>query len=165
MATVVILTGVSGSGKTLIGQSLAQDMGWKFYDADDLHSAENILKMAQGIPLTESDREPWLRALDELITQLMTVDQSAVIACSALRQRYRDRLRNGWSSVYFVFLKGGYDLIHQRLTQRQGHYMKADLLSSQFAALEEPADALVINVAETPDAIVQIIRQQLGLLK
>jgi len=130
--------GVSGSGKTTIGRLLAQDLGWPFYDGDDFHPQANIDKMRQGIPLTDDDRDAWLTALRQQIETFIDNRQSAVLACSALKQAYRERLRGDRPEVRFIYLKGDYALIRQRLQGRQGHFMKADLLSSQFATLEEP---------------------------
>jgi gluconokinase len=157
---ILIIMGVSGSGKTEIGQRLAQELGWEFFDGDDFHSAENIEKMSQGIPLTDDDRDAWLKSLQELIHHQITVDQPAVIACSALRQTYRDRLQIS-PSVRFIYLKGDHEVIRQRLKLRTGHYMSADLLDSQFSTLEEPQNALTVDVSQTPDEIVAAIRQTL----
>lgn len=157
---IIIMMGVSGSGKTEIGQTLAQEMGWDFFDGDDYHPAENIQKMSQGTPLTDDDRDVWLTSLEHLIHHQISVGQSAVIACSALKQRYRDRLQIS-PAVRFIYLKGDPDLIRQRLESRTGHYMPADLLDSQFAALEEPQNALIIHISQPPDDIVAIIKQLL----
>jgi gluconokinase len=156
---VLILMGVSGSGKTRIGQQLAMELHWHFFDGDDFHSQENIDKMRAGIPLTNADREPWLIALQSLIRQLITTNQSAIIACSALKQDYRDRLDLD-PRVKFVYLQGSYDLIMRRLQQRKGHYMPANLLKSQFEALEEPTDALIIDISQPPDDIIRSLKQQ-----
>jgi gluconokinase len=160
---VVILTGVSGAGKTTIGQLLAADLRWPFYEGDDFHPQANIDKMRQGIALTDDDRDPWLTALHHLIDELTREGQSAVIACSALKQSYRDRLSGGRQNVRFVYLKGGYDLIRGRLQERQSHFMKANLLASQFEALEEPEGVLTVDVAQEPQAIVSLIERELGL--
>jgi gluconokinase len=162
---IVILMGVSGSGKTTIGQLLAQDLGWRFADGDDFHPQANIDKMRGGIPLTDDDRAAWLAVLRTLIDSLMQQNQSAVIACSALKRSYRDRLQSADRSVYFVYLKGDYHLILQRLQQRQGHFMKADLLASQFATLEEPTGVLTADIAQDPRTIVNFIERELGLSK
>src|SRR5581483_9963196 len=151
---VILLMGVSGSGKTTVGQLLAGRLGWTFYDGDDFHPPANVEKMRQGIPLTDDDRDSWLTALEQLIETTLHQRRSAVLACSALKQRYRHRLRHDSEEVHFVYLKGDYDLIRQRLDTRQGHFMPANLLRSQFATLEEPQDVLAIDVGQSPEAIV-----------
>ena len=158
---VIILMGVSGSGKTTIGQLLAHELRWPFYDGDDFHPQSNIDKMRQGIPLTDEDRLPWLSALHTLIQDRLRAGTSAVIACSALKQAYRDQLQAGTTGLQFVHLKGTFNLIHQRLQQRHGHFMGTDLLQSQFATLEEVDDMLTVDVIHSPQVIVQQIRQAL----
>ncbi len=158
---IIILMGVAGSGKTTVGQLLAKELSWKFYEGDDFHSRANIKKMKQGFALTDADRDAWLASLANLIKELNKNKQSAIIACSALKRAYRERLAAHGSNIQFVYLKGSYDLIQHRLEARQEHYFKADLLKSQFEILEEPEQAIVINVAQTPDRIVQQIKQAL----
>lgn len=160
---IIILMGVSGSGKTTIGRLLAQDLGWPFYDGDDFHPQANVDKMRQGIPLTDDDRDSWLTALRRQIDTLIDNRQSAVLACSALKQAYHDRLGNGQPEVRFVYLKGNCDLIRQRLLARHGHFMPANLLKSQFDSLEEPEDVPAIDIAQAPEAIVGSIKRALGL--
>ena len=160
---IIILMGVSGSGKTTIGQLLAQDLGWPFYDGDDFHPQANIDKMRQGVPLTDADRDSWLTALRRQIDTLLANRQSAVLACSALKQAYRDRLGGDRPEVRFIYLKGDYALIRQRLQKRQGHFMPADLLKSQFATLEVPEDVPAINISQTPEIIVNSIKRALEL--
>ena len=160
---IIILIGVSGSGKTTVGQLLANQLGWRFYDGDDLHPKANIEKMRQGIALTDDDREPWLSALEHLIHDLIEEFQSAVITCSALRQSYRDRLVQKRKDVVLVYLKGSYGVIRQRLITRMGHFFNANLLRSQFDTLEEPEGVTTINIADEPQEIVNEIRQKLGL--
>src|SRR5262245_39229416 len=154
--------GVSGSGKTTIGQLLAQDLGWPFYDGDDFHPQANIDKMRQGISLTDEDRDSWLTTLRHHIDTLLNNRQSAVLACSALKQAYRNRLGGDRPAVRFIYLKGDYALIRQRLQKRQGHFMNADLLASQFATLEEPKGMPAIDIAQEPKAIVERIKQAVG---
>lgn len=160
---VIIITGVAGSGKTTIGSGLADNLGWKFYDADDFHPAENVAKMRSGIPLTDADRDPWLKALASLIEQSLVDNQSIVLACSALKALYRDRLkapaRSNPYSVQIIYLKIPPSVAAERLNQRHDHFMPATLVQSQFDALEEPTDAIVINATLTPDEIVaEILR-------
>lgn len=158
---VIILMGVSGSGKTTIGQLLAQELEWPFYDGDDFHPQANIDKMHQGISLTDEDRVPWLSALQTLIQDCLRAGASAVVACSALKRAYRDQLQAGTTGIQFVHLKGTFNLIHQRLQQRHGHFMDTNLLQSQFATLEESDDMRTVDVAHSPQVIVQQIRQAL----
>ncbi|HXG19580.1 MAG TPA: gluconokinase [Methylomirabilota bacterium] len=160
---LLILMGVAGAGKTTIGTLLAREPGWAFYDGDDFHPQANIEKMRRGIALTDADRAAWLTALRQLIERLLRDRQSAVIACSALKQAYRDRLRDQNAEVRFVYLKGDYELIRQRLQARRAHFMKTDLLASQFDALEEPRDVLTIEAAQEPETIVALIKQHFGL--
>ena len=156
---VLILMGVAGSGKTLIGSTLAKSLNWKFADADDFHPADNIQKMTDGIPLTDEDREPWLRAMRSAIDGWIKSGENAVLACSALKQRYRDQL-NHIPETRFVYLKGTLDLIYHRLSLRQHHFMKPEMLASQFADLEEPADAIMVDVSGSPDQIVAEIKHR-----
>jgi gluconokinase len=159
---VIVLTGVEGSGKTTVGKLLAASLGWRFEDADNYHSPQNIAKMQSGIPLTDEDRRPWLESLRQSITKWISSDDRVVLACSALKQSYRDMLAVG-PEVKFVFLSGAYPLIEQRLAARAGHYAHADLLRSQFEALQEPHDAVVIDIAAPPEAITMEIRQRLHI--
>lgn len=159
---VVILMGVTGSGKTTVGVALAESLHWKFVDADDFHPAANVAKMRTGVPLDDADRAPWLETLRQAIVEWLKTRTDAVLACSALKQVYRDRLIVG-PEVRIVYLRGTRDLIAQRLGQRHGHYMDPTLLDSQFVALEEPLDSLVVDVqADVPD-IVASIRRALNL--
>ncbi len=160
---VIILMGVAGSGKTTVGQLLAAQLGWPFFDADDYHAPANIAKMSQGIPLTDADRTGWLLTLADLIRTQLRTGQPAVLACSALKQAYRDALCIDPAQVNFVYLHGDYTQIYQRLQERNGHYMKSSLLSSQFAILEEPTDALWVDCIHPPPQITAEIRQGLNL--
>jgi gluconokinase len=154
---IIVLMGVSGVGKTTIGKLLAQRLGVPFFDGDDFHSPANIAKMQRGEPLTDGDRAPWIKSLQHFIESLLNQQRGGVIACSALRATYRQQLSGGSDAVRFVLLTGSYELIRQRLNQRQGHFMTAALLTSQFEALETPTDSLIIDVEQDPDAIVQAI--------
>jgi len=148
--------GVTGSGKTTIGLALAQSLQWQFVDADEFHSPANVAKMRAGIPLDDADRAPWLAALHDAIAGWQETQTSVVLACSALKQSYRDQLLVS-PDVKLVYLRGSRELISQRLSQRHGHYMDPNLLSSQFSTLEEPQDAVVVDVeADVPDIVAQI---------
>lgn len=157
---IVIVMGVSGSGKTTVGELLADRMGCGFSDADDFHPAANVEKMRAGTPLTDDDRWPWLKALRQAIEDWEAAGESRVIACSALKDAYRDIL-SPRNDVVFVYLKGDTETIAERLKARKGHYMNPNLLTSQFAALEEPADAIVADVAPPPATVVDEIMPQL----
>ncbi len=152
--------GVSGSGKTTIGSLLAQRLGWQFFDADDFHPCENREKMANGVPLTDEDRAGWLTALRELICDRAEMDNPCVLACSALKQRYRYMLAVD-EKVRFAHLHGTYDQVETRLKRRKGHYMTVQLLQSQFEALEEPREAVIVDISHSPEEIVDIIRKGL----
>ena len=154
---IVLLMGVSGAGKTTVGTMLASQLGWEFADADDYHPAANVEKMRNGIPLTDADREPWLESLRSLIAAWMAAGKSAVLACSALKQEYRDRLMVG-ESVRVVYLKADRELLRERLLLRRGHYMKEGMLESQIETLEEPEDALVLDARLSVEDIVREIR-------
>lgn len=154
--------GVAGSGKTTIGKLLAASLGWRFEDADSYHSPENIAKMQAGIPLTDVDRGPWLEALREAILGWIASRQNVVLACSALRQSYREMLLAS-SEVKLVFLRGPYALVEERLAVRHEHYAHGDLLPSQFETLQEPRHAVVVDISATPPDIVQQIRNRLQI--
>jgi gluconokinase len=152
-----IVMGVSGCGKSSVGKSLAQSLGWDFYDADNFHPPENVAKMASGIPLDDSDRAPWLASLNELISSSLRANKPGVLACSALKERYRQQLMDGNNGVQIVYLKGSYDLIWSRMEKRTDHYMKPHMLKSQFDTLEEPTNALTIDISMSMQDIVQKI--------
>ena len=152
-----IVMGVSGCGKTSVGKSLAEHLGWDFYDADDFHPPENVSKMASGTPLTDSDRAPWLASLNDLVSSSLTQDHPGVLACSALKERYRQQLLAGNDGVRLIYLKGSYDLIWSRMIVRADHYMKPHMLQSQFETLEEPTNALIVDISLSVDEIVQEI--------
>lgn len=157
---IVIVMGVSGAGKTTVGELLADRMGCGFSDADDFHPPANVEKMRAGIALTDDDRWPWLKALRQAIEDWQAAGESRVIACSALKDAYRDVL-SPRDDVVFVYLKGDTETIASRLKARKGHYMNPNLLTSQFAALEEPADAVVVDIAPPPAAVADEIMNRL----
>jgi gluconokinase len=159
-ARIMTVMGVAGSGKTTVGILLAQALGCAFLEGDSLHSTQNIEKMSHGIPLTDVDRAPWLASIHDRLLNAANSKQSLVVACSALKQQYRDLLSQG-VPITWIYLKGSKELIFSRLQQRQHHYMKADMLTSQFAALEEPEDAIIVDATLSPSAVVQYILSQL----
>lgn len=159
---VLVIMGVSGSGKSTVGRRLADELGWAFADADDFHPPANRTKMAAGQPLDDADREPWLTTLAELLRDHLERAAPLVLACSALKRAYRDRLAMS-PEVTFVHLQGDPTLIAERLAGRAGHFMPAALLGSQLAALEPPADAVTADIAATPAEIVANLRRRLRL--
>jgi gluconokinase len=164
---IVIIFGVSGAGKTTIGKLLAEQLGWRFLEADDFHPRANIEKMRSGRPLTDEDRWPWLERLREQISTSLASKQDAVLACSALKRAYRERLRVS-GDVKFVFLRGDYALVEKQLRRRRAHFMNPDLLLSQFTDLEEPEadeDVLTIELGRTPQELVEEIKTRLHLAR
>jgi gluconokinase len=157
----IIVMGVSGVGKTTIGTALAKDLGWSFADADEFHPAANIEKMSRGIPLNDEDRRPWLEAIRTYMIERMNKGEGGVVTCSALKQKYRDVLQVN-DDVKFVYLKGDYDLILKRMQSRQ-HFMKPEMLQSQFEALEEPSGAVVVNVEKEIEEIVEMVKRELAI--
>ena len=159
---VLIFMGVAGSGKTTVAKLLAEKTGAAFYEGDDSHSPSNVAKMRQGIPLTDEDRESWLRALRKIIVGSLAKNELAAMTCSALKAKYREQLQGGDARVRFVFLNGPQKLVEERLKDRVGHYMSPILLASQFAILEPPADALTFNVEKSPEENVEELIQILN---
>jgi gluconokinase len=159
---VVVVMGVAGSGKSTVGRALAAALGWAFVDADDHHSAANVAKMARGEPLDDADRSPWLDELHGIIADALDRRSGLVLACSALKASYRERLTGGDERVRFAYLAGTPELFRWRLAQRAGHFMKPGMLDSQLAALEPPADAIEADAALPVEAIVARIRRALG---
>ena len=157
----VVVMGVSGSGKTTIGRLLAERLAVPFYDGDEYHPPANVAKMVAGIPLDDDDRAGWLRRLADLITASLKQNHSGVMACSALKQAYREQLRGNKQRVRFVYLKGDFTDIRARIHGREGHFMKADLLPSQFNTLEEPRQAITVDSALEPNKLVNAIMEQL----
>jgi gluconokinase len=159
---IVLVMGPAGSGKTTVGKLLAAQLGWDFFDADNFHSAANIEKMARGIPLHDEDRIPWLNSIREAMLQWDAQGRNAVLACSALKRSYRERLLIN-SNVKLVYLKGSFELFRERLRARKGHYAGEQILAGQFADLEEPPDAITIDAAQSPEQIVAEIRTRLAV--
>jgi gluconokinase len=159
---IVVIMGVTGSGKTTVGTVLAQQLGWEFADADDFHPSANVAKMKAGIPLDDADRAPWLASLRQVIEQWIAKRQNVVLACSALKKDYRDELAVH-REVRFVYLKGSYDLIYQRLKLRHGHFASEKILAGQFADLQEPDDAFTVEIDQPVEEIVAEIRRGLDL--
>lgn len=159
---VVVVMGPTGSGKTTIGSLLARRLGWEFVDADAFHSAANKAKMHQGIPLTDADRRPWLEAIHEQILRWLVEKKNVILACSALKQSYRDLLWSG-PEVRLVYLKGSYDLIYRRLLARKGHFADEHILAGQFADLEEPTNAIIVDISRSPEELVDEICARLAL--
>jgi gluconokinase len=160
---VIVVMGAAGAGKTTVGRALAQNLGWRFVDADDLHPRENVEKMARDQPLTDEDREPWLRAVGRTISHATETNESMVLACSALKREYRRVL--DLPGTRFVYLRASRTLLEQRLAARRRHFAGPGLLGSQLAALEEPRDdeALVLDASEPPGTLVERIRTEFGL--
>jgi carbohydrate kinase (thermoresistant glucokinase family) len=155
--------GPMGCGKTAIGKMLAKKLGWPFYDADDFHPKENVEKMRAGIALTDEDRKLWLEKLRANIQRWLKHRKSTILACSALKQAYRDILGVNQSTVRTVYLKGSYELLRKRLEERQHPYMDKNLLRSQLDTLEEPKDGLTVDISATPEIIVGTIIKSLKL--
>jgi len=159
---ILVLMGVCGCGKSTVGEALAGAIGCRFLDADNFHPQANVDKMASGVPLTDEDRWPWLDSIADELAQVLAKGEHAVLACSALKEAYRQRLKRA-GDVRIVYLKGDAATISVRLANRQHEYMPPSLLPSQFAALEEPADALVVDIREPVAAQVQHIRDAFAL--
>jgi gluconokinase len=161
---IVVLMGVSGSGKTTVGKTLARELGWTFLDADDYHPAANVEKMRRGVPLTDDDRRPWLETLRRLIREARGRGESVVLACSALKHAYQDYLQDhAPEAVRLVHLRGPEELIRRRLASRVGHFMNPALLHSQFETLEPPGHAAPVDVDATPEEVVARVRRELGV--
>lgn len=164
--TRIIVMGVSGSGKSTVGEMLAQQLDAIFIDGDALHPQANIDKMAAGHPLNDGDRLPWLNQINQQLKVLETSNQSGVIVCSALKRQYRQILRQGLSNLLFLFLDGDEDTIAQRMKARQGHFMKAGMLASQFSILERPSaeeyDVITVKIDHKPEEIVATMLTQLS---
>ncbi|MCA3285964.1 MAG: gluconokinase [Roseomonas sp.] len=164
-AAAIIIMGISGAGKSTIGALLAERLGWPFADADGFHPPANVAKMAAGTPLTDADRWPWLDAIAAHIGAARGTGQPVVVACSALRRAYRERLRAGHGDLIFLHLAGAPEVIAARQAARQGHFMPPSLMASQFATLEDTGDepdAVAVSVADTPQSVVDAAMVALG---
>ncbi len=159
---IIVLMGVTGSGKSTVGNLLAKQLGWRFFEGDDFHSPDNIQKLRRGEPLSDEDRKPWLEAIREAIRTAIDRGENAVIACSALKKSYRKVLQID-GQVSFVYLKASIALIQERLKNRVGHFMNPSLIQSQFATLEEPGEGLQIDAGLSPAEIVQVIRNKFSI--
>lgn len=162
---VVVVMGVSGSGKTTVGPLLAGRLGWPYAEADDFHPEANVAKMAAGHPLDDEDRRPWLETIARWIGERQQRGEPGVVSCSALKRAYRDLLRDGRPGVHVVYLDGSRELIERRMVARHGHFMKAEMLASQFAALEPPGgdeEATTVSIDATPGEIVDAILRALA---
>ena len=159
----IVIMGVAGSGKTTVGELLARELGWRFADADAFHPPENVAKMSAGVPLTDEDRAPWLAAIRRHLDDCIRRDEGTVVTCSALKQMYRDVLLANNPRAALVYLQGTREQLWARISARKNHFMKPSMLDSQLAALEEPADALTLNVAPAPAELVASIRRGLSL--
>ena len=165
-APIIVITGVAGSGKTTVGALLAGRLGWVYAEADDFHSKANVDKMAAGHPLTDKDRWPWIEAIGRWADERVVAGEPGVVSCSGLKRAYRDLLRRGRAQLRIVFLDGDRELIARRLAARHGHFMRVQMLDSQFADLERPApdeDVLVASIGGTPEQIVDAIVRELDL--
>jgi carbohydrate kinase (thermoresistant glucokinase family) len=160
---VLILMGPMGCGKTTIGKMLAAKLGWSFHDGDNFHPERNVEKMRAGIALTGEDRKAWLNKLHANIQRWLREKQNSILACSALKQAYRDMLGVDQNTVRTVYLKGSYELLRKRIEERQHPYMDKNLLRSQLDTLEEPKDGLTVDISATPETIVSIIINRLDL--
>ncbi len=161
---IVVLMGVSGCGKTTVGRLLARRLDWLFYEGDEFHPAANIDKMSKGIALTDADRLPWLAEIRKIIDECFERGLDAVIACSALRKKYRRMLSDNVAELQFVYLQGDYSTIQERMIAREDHYMKPGMLESQFESLEEPDNAIVADISHSPHIIASQIEKEIAVI-
>jgi len=158
---IVLIMGVAGSGKSTVGELLSERIGWPFFDPDGFHPPENVEKQRQGIPLTDADREPWIKNIHAKMLEFDRAGLDAIFGCSALKEKHRKILQSEIKDFLIVHLKGDRELIRGRVASRKGHFMPASLVDSQFESLEMPNDSLAIDVTLTPDEIVKIIRKEI----
>ncbi|XHU96521.1 MAG: gluconokinase [cyanobacterium endosymbiont of Rhopalodia gibba] len=161
---IYIIMGVSGSGKTTIGKQLSCHLDYHFYDADDFHPPENIQKMSYKIPLNDQDRQPWLLSLSHLINNLQQHEKNAVIACSSLKKSYRELLQGNHQDLVWIYLKGSFEQILERLDKRKEHFMKSQMLKSQFKDLEEPDNAIILDIGSTTEKIIKQVLSKITFL-
>jgi gluconokinase len=159
---IILMMGVTGAGKTTVGELLAERLNWKFLDADDFHPPANIEKMKRGVSLADADREPWLAAIHTTLLECAAKKQDAVLACSALKQAYRQKLAQG-IDLRICYLKGSFEQISRRLEHRSGHFAGEGILAGQFADLEEPTDAVVLSAKASPEENVREALRKLSL--
>jgi carbohydrate kinase (thermoresistant glucokinase family) len=163
---VIVLMGVSGSGKSTVGAELSRKLGWPFRDADSFHPAANVEKMSRGVPLTDEDRAPWLAAIAQWIDERRRLSDPGIVSCSALKRAYRRRIIGGREGVRLVYLEGDKELIAERMQARTGHFMPVSLLDNQFATLEEPRDdeaPVIVSIAAPPQQLADVVIQALKL--
>jgi gluconokinase len=161
---ILVLMGVSGSGKTTVGKVLAGRLGWTFVDADAFHPAANVEKMRRGVPLNDDDRRPWLQALRQRMEEAFHRSENVVLACSALKHAYQEYLQHEEPErIRYVYLRGSEELIAQRMAARKGHFMNPKLLHSQFETLEAPEHAIEVDIAPSPEEIAAEIQRKVGL--
>ena len=158
---VIVVMGVCGCGKTTIGSLLAEKLQCSFFDADDFHPWANVDKMSRGEPLNDDDRRPWLVLLNEVMIENRKQEDHTVLGCSALKELYREILANRIADICFVYLKGNFDTIYERMASREGHFMGANMVQSQFDTLEEPVEAIVVDIRESPEVLVAQIKARL----
>lgn len=161
--SVIVIMGVSGSGKSTIGAKLAQSLEWDYLEGDSFHSAANVEKMTAGVPLTDQDRAPWLQAIGDAVQALRQDGRCVVVACSALKHSYRELLRIDPDTVAFVYLQADFALLEERMKGRRGHFMKVDMLKSQLETLEPPHDALYVQASDPPEKLINQIKAKFGL--
>jgi len=157
---VLIIMGVSGCGKTTVGKMLSEKLGWKYFEGDDYHSKENVEKMSKGVPLSDDDRKPWLLKLRSIIEDSLASGTNIILSSSALKESYRKILKVN-DGVKFIYLKGSYELIESRMRLRKDHFMKPGMLRSQFEALEEPSDAIAIDINQSLEEIEKNILKEI----
>lgn len=158
---IIVVMGISASGKSTLGSALAKKLGWEFLEGDDYHSQANIEKMRSGTPLNDDDRLPWLRSINRTLCRLDKDGRNAVLACSALKQHYRKILARGIHQMRYVYLDGNPQLVRKRITNRKGHFMPPELFDSQIAAVEPPQNAIRVNIEQPVETQAEKVLQEL----